>query len=177
MTGTETCNGVACFVSVYYTIGNTVNTQVDRGCYFNQQIIIHRCSNTIQETDGTLGQSVCCNESDFCNENTTLNFSYVTTSASAPPTSALSISCRKNATHETLEYSPVLIERQHQRTDTYTATHSWVYMNLLNQYLEDRRYNCSRLQTLGVQCLPIISPTRTEFRVFSVGSMSRVKRW
>ena len=87
-TGTETCNGVACFVSVYYTIGNTVNTQVDRGCYFNQQIIIHRCSNTIQETDGTLGQSVCCNESDFCNENTTLNFSYVTTSASAPPTSA-----------------------------------------------------------------------------------------
>ena len=62
---------------------------VDRGCFTQNILVHHQCNKTVQETDGTLVRFVCCSESNFCNENTTLNFSDVTTSASVPPTATL----------------------------------------------------------------------------------------
>ena len=86
-TGTETCTGaVACFVSVFAAR----NTQgVDRGCYFGQLSINHQCNETIRETDGTLIRSFCCNESDFCNENTIVNFSFMSDGTTPPPTTTI----------------------------------------------------------------------------------------
>ena len=52
---------------------------------------------------------------------------------------------------------------------------AWAYCEPALIYLADQIGGKPHLHTLGVQDLPIINPTRTEFRVFSVGSMSRVK--
>ena len=70
-TGTETCTGaVACYVSV--TARST--RVVDRGCFHNQATVNGLCNQIITETDGTQLHYFCCNESDFCNENTTVTF-------------------------------------------------------------------------------------------------------
>ena len=73
---------VACYVSV--TARST--RVVDRGCFHNQATVNGLCNQIITETDGTQLHYFCCNESDFCNENTTVTFPSVSDGTTPPTT-------------------------------------------------------------------------------------------